>query len=317
MFSESSIIDTLKAHFPEQIGDDAACIPLNQTQTYLISKDLLIEDTHFRLRYQNEESLAHKSLHVNLSDLAAMGATPQFVLLGLSIPPHFKQQTPAFLDAFSKKCKEASVILIGGDTTYSNQQLIISITAIGTTETQNIKFRKNAKSGDLLCIAGHLGEAHLGFTALERNQPHFTAYKNRFLNPIARIAEGIWLGQQNAVHSMMDISDSLFIDLERLCKASGVGCEINLDRSPPKPEFKSACEILTLDPVTTQLEGGEDYALMFSVAPEAYPSISKQFKAHFNYSLKCIGQFKTDPEISVIQNNQKITPNIKSFLHFE
>ncbi|MCH9757258.1 MAG: thiamine-phosphate kinase [Gammaproteobacteria bacterium] len=317
MLTESDIIHTLKTHFPEKIGDDAACIPLNQTESYVISKDLLVEDTHFRLRYQGAKSLAHKALHVNLSDLAAMGARPQFVLLGLSIPKHFEAQTAAFLEAFSAACRKASVILIGGDTTRSTQQLLISITAIGMAKTEEIKFRKNTKPGNLLCVAGNPGEAHLGFTALEQEQPLFLNYKHRFLNPNARLTEGAWLAKQKAITSMMDISDGLFIDLERLCDASSVACDLNLDSLTPDTEFKSACEALKLDSMTIQLTGGEDYALMFSVTSEAYPSLTKQFKNQFKYDLKCIGKFQTGQGITLIKNNKQITQNIKPFLHFE
>jgi thiamine-monophosphate kinase len=317
MLSESNIIQALHTHFPEQIGDDAACIPLTSTTHYLISKDLLVEDTHFRLRYHDATSLAHKALHVNLSDLAAMGATPQFVLLGLSIPPHFEQQTPEFLDAFSNACKAASVILIGGDTTRSNQQLLLSITAIGTANTDNTKFRCNTKPGDLLCIAGSPGKAHLGLMALEKNKPDLLAYKQLFLNPTARIHEGIWLGKQAAVTSMMDVSDGLFIDLKRLCKQSDIACEINLDAFTPDSDFQSACEALKLDAITTQLAGGEDYALMFSVAPEAYSAMKKQFEVLFKYEPKCVGKFHKGQDITFTQGKQQIALNIKPFLHFE
>ena len=222
-----------------------------------------------------------------------------------------------FLEAFSSACKQASVILIGGDTTRSNQQLLMSVTAIGTAPTQAIKFRKNAKPGDLLCVAGKIGEAHLGLTALEHEEPYFSNYKHAFLNPTARIAEGIWLGQQKAVNSMMDVSDGLFIDLKRLCEASQIACEINLDVFTPDLKFTAACEALKLDPITTQLTGGEDYALMFSVAPKAYQDMSNQFQNTFKYDLKCIGKFQAGQGITLMKNNKQITPNIKPFSHLE
>jgi thiamine-monophosphate kinase len=321
MLSESDIIKNLQKNFPEQIGDDAACMQLNQTQSYLISKDLLIEDTHFRLRYQDAKSLAHKALHVNLSDLAAMGATPQFVLLGLSIPPHFQVQTSEFLEAFSSACKAASVILIGGDTTRSNQQLMLSITAIGTAPNTHIKYRKHTKPDDLLCIAGQIGHAHLGLTALEQNQSQLLHYKQDFLSPTARINEGVWLGQQKAVTSMMDTSDGLWLDLERLCKASHITCDVNLDAFKPDTAFQTACDTLALDAITVQLSGGEDYGLLLSIAPEAYQTLAEQFKQQFQYDLKCIGTFKfaqntSDKNITWLKSNQPVALNIRPFLHF-
>ncbi|MDF1678547.1 MAG: thiamine-phosphate kinase [Legionellaceae bacterium] len=317
MLSESSIIQTLQSHFPEQIGDDAAIFPFIHNESYVISKDLLIENSHFRLRYQTPESLAHKSLHVNLSDLAAMGATPQYVLLGLSIPSHFEPHIQTFLNAFSSACKAASVLLLGGDTTGASETFAISITAIGTIKNEYIKLRSTASAHDLLCVAGQIGDAHLGLTALENNHAAHLNYKNRFLNPNARIAEGVWLGQQTAVNSMMDVSDGIFIDLTRMCQASDLGCILNLDTFMPDISFINMCRTLNLEPINVQLEGGEDYSLMFSVSPDAYEKLADAFKKQFQYSLKCIGTFQTGQGITLMQNHHPIEQDITPFSHFK
>ncbi len=317
MLSESGIIQTLQSYFPEQIGDDAAIFSFSHDESYVISKDLLIENIHFRLRYQTPESLAHKSLHVNLSDLAAMGATPKYILLGLSIPSYFEPHVQPFLNAFTSACKATSVLLIGGDTTGASKTLVISITAIGTIKNEYIKLRSTANAHDLLCIAGQVGEAHLGFAALEHNHAKLLNYKNSFLNPTARIAEGIWLGQQTAVNSMMDVSDGVFVDLTRMCQASNLGCTVHLDAFKPDNAFIKACRTLNLDAAHVQLEGGEDYSLMFSVSPCAYEKIAYAFKAQFQYSFKCVGTFQKGEGITLMQNHQPIKRDINPFSHFK
>lgn len=317
MYTESDIIKALQIHFPEQIGDDAACIPINTAENLIISKDLLVENTHFRLRYHNPETLAHKALHVNLSDLAAMGAMPKFVLLGLSIPPHFKNQLSQFLETFALSCRKASVVLIGGDTTRANQELFISVTVIGTAPTQHTKFRRHAQVGDLLCIAGHIGDAHLGLMALEQDKPALAKYKAAFLTPCALVQAGIWLAKQDDVTSMMDVSDGLLLDIPKLCEASAVGAEVILDSLLENNEFNRACQKLGLDPIESRLAGGEDYSLMCSVKPYAYPSIATAFKRHFNMDLQCIGQFRASQGISFKLNKKPFSINLKPFLHFE
>lgn len=316
MLNEFNIINTLKQTFPTHIGDDAAVIELNADKNYVISKDLLVEGTHFRLEYQDVASLAHKALHVNLSDIAAMGATPQFVLLGLSIPPTFESQTKQFLKAFAEACKASSVILIGGDTTRSTKDLFISVTAMGSVPKKQIKFRTHAKPNDFICVAGNLGHAHLGFTALETAYPNFLNYKHDFLEPTARLREGAWFSEQTEITGMMDISDGLYLDLQRFCKASHLGVNIHLDVLQPSSSFKSACRTLKLDPITTQLTGGEDYGLMISIAQQAYTKITHQFKQTFGYELTPIGKFREGTGVHILKNNTQIELNLKPFSHF-
>ena len=248
MLNESNIIHTLKTAFPTHIGDDAAVLDFNADNHYVISKDLLVEGTHFRLNYQDAASLAHKALHVNLSDIAAMGATPAFVLLGLSIPQYFESQTELFIQAFTEACKHASVILIGGDTTHASDNLFISVTALGIAPKKHIKLRSQAKSGDLICVAGNLGYAHLGFTALETSHADILEFKQNFLQPTARLREGVWLGKQANITGMMDISDGLYLDLKRFCEASQLAAYINLDALTADTRFENTCHALNLDP---------------------------------------------------------------------
>lgn len=316
MLNESNIIHTLKTAFPEHIGDDAAVLEFNADHHYVISKDLLVEGTHFRLSYHDVASLAHKALHVNLSDIAAMGATPTFVLLGLSIPTHFEPDLALFLQTFTDTCKAASVMLIGGDTTYASNNLLISVTALGIAPKQHIKRRSNAKPGDLIYVAGNLGHAHLGLTALETSHPGLFNFKQDFLKPNARVQEGVWFGERAAVTGMMDISDGLYLDLKRFCDASHLAASMNMDTCVPSTSFENACHTLNLDATNTQLTGGEDYGLMVSLSPETSHEILHPFKHTFGYDLIPIGRFQKGAGVQISKNNQLISLNLKPFSHF-
>lgn len=308
MISETHLIHLLKTQFPSHIGDDAAVIPFTDTSSYVITQDILVEDIHFRLASQDIKSLAHKALHVNLSDIAAMGATPRYVLMGLSIPSD-ATEVSAFLKAFSKACKEVNVTLIGGDTTRSPNPWFISITVIGIAPTEHLKYRSTARPGDSLCLIGKLGYAHLGFTALEQEVTGLKLFKQAFHSPKACLDAGLWLGKQKAVHAMMDTSDGLYIDLKRLCEASQVSATIELTALPLSSTFLKACKHLNLDPIHTALTGGEDYGLLFTV--EANHSFIEAYTPHV------IGKISHGSGVKFTQNHTPKALKLTPFSHFE
>ena len=316
MLNETEIIRFLAKQFPESIGDDAAVVALSENESYVITNDLLVEDIHFRLKYQNPKTLAHKSLHVNLSDIAAMGAVPKLILLGISIPNTYEQEAKAFFKNFAMACKQQDLTLIGGDTTRSSNQLFISITAIGVVATKNIKYRHSALIGNVICLAGDLGKAHIGLTALERNEKKFDEFKKSFLMPNARLIEGVWLGKKTSVSSMMDVSDGLFIDLKRLCDASNVAAEINLNTLPDVESLQWACDFFQFDTNIIQLVGGEDYGLLMTVHANAYPELAKKFMKRFGYPLHVLGRVTEGEGVNFIQNGRPKLLDLKPFSHF-
>ncbi|NNM59170.1 MAG: thiamine-phosphate kinase [Legionellales bacterium] len=316
MLNELEIITHLQKKFPSHIGDDAAVIAFSGTKRYVITNDLLVEDVHFRLRYTTPTHLAHKALHVNLSDIAAMGGQPQFVLLGMAVPLNYADNIKLFLNGFSKACKAASVILIGGDTTKSPDKLFISLTVIGVAEERKIKYRHTAKPGDWIGLVGQMGHAHIGLTALESVTTGLNSFKKDFLKPQARVLEGLWLGAQSGVTSMMDTSDGLLIDLKRLCRASQVGAEIYLENLPDTKTLNTACQRLKLDPIETMLTGGEDYSLLLTIHPDKLKTIAKQFNAAFGYAIKCLGRVTSGKGVSFMQNGHIKPLTLQPFSHF-
>lgn len=319
MLSEEHLIAHLKQAFPECIGDDAAVLPRLSQGQWVVTKDILVEQVHFRRRYTPPEALAHKALHVNLSDLAAMGATPQYVLLGLSIPANIEDAWMGlFLDAFCAVCRDARVILVGGDTTAAaGDEMYISITAMGVVEPSQLKTRTKARPHQVIALAGELGFAHLGFCALESGWDGLDDVKQAFLRPRARVAEGQWLGHEPGVKAMMDTSDGLFVDLTRLCQASGVGAVLELESIPCKASFKSACVDLNLDPRVVQLSGGEDYGLLIAVDEETYPNLSHRFAEKFGYALIQLGHLTEGHEIRFLEQGAPVTLALQLFSHFK
>jgi thiamine-monophosphate kinase len=316
MLNEAQIINQLKAHFPQYIGDDAAVIPASGDQSYIISKDLLVEDNHFCTSYFNAANLAHKALQVNLSDIAAMGGKAQFVLCGIAIPMELAQYAQDFLAALVTACKDAGVILIGGDTTRSADKLFISISVIGNSITDNIKYRSTAKIGDAICIVGNLGYAHLGLIACEQSLPDLQEYKNAFLCPTAKINEGLWLAEKPGVNSMMDISDGLYIDLKRLCESSQVAAHIELNYLQPSTAFKNVCDRLQLETINVMLTGGEDYGLLCTVDNAHYAKLAEDFKHKFGYPLQRIGNIVAGASVHFTEDAVHKDLQLMPFSHF-
>jgi len=269
------------------IGDDAAVLDYEKSKTVL-STDLLIEGVHFDLAYMPLKHLGYKSIMVNLSDIYAMNATATQVTVSLAVSNRFPLEAlEEFYAGVATACKTYNVDLVGGDTTSSKTGLMISVTAIGIANEEDIAYRSGAKPNDLLVVTGDLGAAYMGLQVLERekevfkvnpnSQPDLEPYSyivERQLKPEARkdIPE---LLKQLEVHptSMIDISDGLSSEILHLSKSSGLGIDLYEDKIPLDPTVISACEEFKIDSTLVALSGGEDYELLFTIDQKEFPKI--------------------------------------------
>ncbi len=323
MLTEDNLIAQFEKPFTQSlhhiigIGDDAAVIPKGENACYVISKDVLVENVHFRLSYYDPLTLAHKAIHSNLSDLAAMGAQAKYILLGLSLPSSIKESwITDFQQHFCDICLAEKIVLIGGDTTRSPSSLFISITVIGEAPQSEIKLRSTAQVGDNLCVIGNLGEAYAGLYCLENNILDFPRLKKSALFPNALQQEGAWLGKQIEVTAMMDISDGLWIDSQRLCAASKVGAILNLEKCAFSPELKNFCQKTGLKLNEVMLAGGEDYALLLTVKERAVKSLKAAFEKEFNTPFCKIGKITAEEKIRFNFNGSPLELKLKPFSHF-
>lgn len=279
------------------IGDDAAVMDFKDKKV-VVSTDLLIEGVHFDLSYMPLKHLGYKAVVVNLSDIYAMNAKATQVTISIAVSNRFPVEALEELYAgIELAAKIYNVDVIGGDTTSSNKGLLISVTAIGEVNEENITYRNGAKPNDLLVVSGDLGGAYLGLQVLERekevfkvnpaNQPDLDLYTyiiERQLKPEARKDVVELLNELNVVpNSMIDISDGLSSEIIHICKQSGVGCNLYEDKIPLDPQVISTCEEFDIDSTTIALSGGEDYELLFTISQEDYSKIKA------NPSLTVIG----------------------------
>lgn len=291
---EFGLIDHLTNHFsPSQpttvkgIDDDAAVMEFGDKQT-VMTTDLLVEGVHFDLAYAPLKHLGYKAVVVNLSDVSAMNATPTQITVSIAVSNRFPLEALEELYAgIALACKHYKVDLVGGDTTSSTKGLLISVTALGIANKEDVVYRSTAKPNDLLVVTGDLGGAYLGLQVLERekevfkvnpnNQPDLAPYAyivERQLKPEARTDIPVLLKElQVKPTSMIDISDGLSSEILHLCKRSGVGCNLYEDKIPLDPQVISTSEEFDLNSTMVALSGGEDYELLFTVAQEDFPKI--------------------------------------------
>ena len=291
---EFGLIDHLKSSIKihnsgseRGIGDDAAVIN-NENKRTIISTDMLVEGVHFDLTFHPLKHLGYKAVVVNLSDIYAMNAIPHQILVSLALSNRFSLEAIEELyEGIAMACEKYKVDLVVGDTTSSTSGLILSITAIGQADQDEIVYRSGAKENDLLCVTGDLGAAYMGFQILEREKRNFLENPKmhpdlsgndyileRQLTPEARKDTIEKLKELKIVPtSMIDISDGLSSEILHLCKSSGLGCDIYEDKIPIDPQTYERAQEFNLDPTVCALNGGEDYELLFTIRQEDYETL--------------------------------------------
>jgi thiamine-monophosphate kinase len=288
------------------IGDDAAVIATSSPTWWHLTTDLLAEGVHFDMKTATPESVGYRAAMANLSDIAAMGAAPRYLLVSLAIPKTFtRSHIDELYQGLMKACRPYDVALIGGDTSASKAGLFLSITLIGTTNRRRGLFRHGAKVGDHLYVSGTLGDSLAGLKLLMNDIPShplgrrkttFSPSHRRFLirrhtHPIARVAEGRWLNERRLASAAIDLSDGLSGDLRHLCEKSGVGAEVELDKIPISPACRTYARAIGVSPIQLALTGGEDYELLFTVPPRICDTLERQARTR-GYRMTRIGTIR-------------------------
>ena len=248
---------------PLGIGDDAAVLNVSADRRLVVAMDTIVEGVHF-LGDAAPEDIGYRALAVNLSDLAAMGAQPSWMLLSLSLP----SADEGWLDAFARGLFELAdahgVALVGGDTVRG--PLVITVQVGGWVEQDRFLARSGARPGDELFISGVPGEAAAGLSLLRSGSQHEGAsarLRGRFLRPKPRVNLGRAL--RTIASAAMDVSDGLLTDLEKLCAASGCGAQLELDALPQSTAMRALFD--EDECLEYALAGGDDYELLFCIAP--------------------------------------------------
>ena len=303
--AEFSIIDT---YFNRQnknsvdlgVGDDSALLTPPLQQQLVICADTLVAGRHFPID-TDPHAIGWKSVAVNLSDIAAMGATPHSILLALSLPQIDHDWLKAFSQGLYDCCDQFGVSLIGGDTTQS-PHLTLSVTALGWVDIGQAIPRSGAKPGDLICVSGTVGDA--AFALQHLGHP----LQKRLDYPTPRCQLGAAL--KGLAHSMIDVSDGLAQDLGHILKASEVGAKLQLENLPISPALYALSDEQKWQ---YALAGGDDYELCFTISPQNY---EKLLQKQLDVSISIIGTIQQQHGLTFEKDGVDHSLQFNGYQHF-
>jgi thiamine-monophosphate kinase len=305
------------------VGDDAAVVQPARNMVEVSTTDIQVEDVHFSWAHGTPETTGARALHVNLSDVAAMGAEPRHALLSLGLPATMPgTRLFGVLSGFIEAARAAGVALIGGNIARA-PVLIIDVTLTGTAKPRKFLRRAGARAGDEVYMSGQAGAAAAGLAWLERREagddPGDAAIHGavrRFLAPEARVALGVQVGRNRAASACIDTSDGLADALQQIAQAAGVGIDLEQETVPVHPAVGIVAARWSLDPWTLALGGGEDYELVFTVPKRARRRFLHAVRRSGLPPVTRIGQCVKTPGVRLLDVHGAVRPMPAGFEHF-
>jgi thiamine-monophosphate kinase len=278
------------------IGDDCAVIAVGD-RVLLASCDATVEGIHFRRDLAKPEDIGWKAAASALSDIAAMGGRPLYMLVTLSFAPgESADYVSRVFDGIAAAANAHETPIVGGDTTSSPGPMFIDINVAGEAQPGLYRTRAGAKSGDLLAVTGNPGNSPGGLQALLHRRDSQKLIRAH-LHPEPRIAQGLWLARHDGVRAMIDISDGIAQDAGHLAEAAGLGINIEKALLPLSKALHMFCG--DDEAANLALTGGEDYELAVALAPDSAEDICAAFWREFALTLTPVGIF-TDAHPQVL-----------------
>jgi thiamine-monophosphate kinase len=279
------------------IGDDAAVWQPSRSHLSVVSTDALVDGVHFLGATMDPRAVGHRAMAANLSDIAAMGATPVLATVALGVAPGTTEDW--ILECYrglAGLASEFDAYVVGGDIVRT-PATTLAITVVGEVSRSRLKRRDGGRPGDVLAVTGALGASRAGLElALGRasaDGEHAAAARAAFATPWPRVREGRYLAASAHVHAMMDSSDGLSTDVGRLARASG--CGATLAFVPIHAAALAVAPSAGDDPRAYALDGGEDFELFVAVSRRGFAHLAARFEAHFGKPLIPIGRLEERP----------------------
>lgn len=309
----------------DAMGDDCAVLDIGGGQDLLVTTDLMAEGIHFLRDGQTFRELGAKALAVNLSDIAAMGGEPEAAFLSIALPPDLaREQLEGFRDGLRDCAAAYGVDLVGGDTSASRGGFFLSITLLGRCPGEEVVRRRGGRPGDRIYVGGGLGDSAAGLLLLQAEakagrspapgwdvQPLLRAFLLRAHRaPQPQVALGRLLARNRFPSAMIDVSDGFLQDLGHICRASGVGAEVDAGALPLSTAARSLGRRARRDPVDWALSGGEDYVLLFTVPEDRAEAMEAAVRAELRLALHPVGRLVETPGLRLKRDGawQEVSP---------
>ncbi len=307
------------------IGDDVAVLGASGARYLLATCDSQVEGVHFTGASTTPYRLGRKAIAINVSDIAAAGGDPLWVLVSLLLPPDTEVE---FIDELYRGMDEqaglAGASIVGGNLSRTGGPITVDISLLGQVTPERLVLRRGARAGDAVLVTGFPGESRAGLELLRRpginvGEPAREAAISRHLDPRPRLAEGRLLARSGLVRAMVDVSDGLVADLGHICSASGTGALIEAGKVPVSGALAEVGRAAGGDALGWALAGGEDYELLFAAAPEAVPAIRKMLLDETGTPCHEIGRFTAGPaevRVGFPDGSRAASPGGRGWDHF-
>ncbi|MGC8873621.1 MAG: thiamine-phosphate kinase [Chloroflexia bacterium] len=304
---EFGLIDRIARRLPPPgegvvvgIGDDVAVLRLGEEDgrrnLLLATCDIQVEDVHFLKGRIIPQQLGRKVVAINVSDIAAMGGLPHYLLVSLVLP---KETDVAFVDGLyegmQEECARWGVTVVGGNMAHSPAGIVVDVFLLGEVEPGLVLQRSGARVGDRVLVTGTLGDSAAGLALLlgpeaECAPDHRRQLHDSHLTPTPRLPEGRAIARSGLATAMIDVSDGLASDIGHICEMSRVGVRIDLEALPISEAARALARPLGKDPCEWALFGGEDYELLFTAPPDRAEELALQVQEETGTPVSIIGE---------------------------
>ncbi|MBF8300339.1 MAG: Thiamine-monophosphate kinase [Acidobacteria bacterium] len=305
-------------------GDDAAVIEPERGTLDVLTTDAQVEGVHFDRRFVPPDAIGHRALAVNLSDLAAMGATPRAVLLSLVLPDALDVAVvDGVLDGLLALAAAHNVAVVGGNISRSPGPMMVDVTAVGAVRPRRLLTRAGARPGDGVYVTGTIGDAMVGLQSLQQGRLWCAACQERYLRPEPRVRAGMLLGRNRAASACMDTSDGLADAVRQVAEASQVGIAVDATALPIGDEVRRWHDAQGHGVVDSGVDrgvdavigGGDDYELLFTVRPRHLGRLRDVRRRLGGLSITKIGMVTKERRLS-IRTEAGERPLPEGFDHF-
>ena len=316
-------LDAPPAHVRTGIGDDAAVLMPDRGMQTVLTTDSLVEQVHFRRDWTTASSIGHKALAVNLSDIAAMGATPRASLLSLLLPADLSlDDFDALIDGYAALSRASATPLIGGNISRSPGPLVLDVTVLGSVRPRRLLLRSGARDGDELFVTGALGAAAAGLVLLGEGHDRVGLAADEVSciehqeRPTPRLHVGRLVARTSAASAAMDLSDGIADAAATIASASGVGVVIEAAALPYHPGVADVAARQGRSISDFVLSGGEDYELAFAVPVRRRSRFLLAARRAGQIRVTRIGRFETAPGAWIQDADGRRAPLPAGFGHF-